>query len=158
MSPVAEGSDYVVNSQNDGRVDESVRDEAPEDHKLKFFRSSVPDLTLWRRPLEERCEQKTVDDKFWEDIDITKNEDSIFDSIGQKKSTAQGIVRGMACSTSWMKADFGEGTHGFDANEIGVWAHSLGEIRDDHTKELTLAPWWDEWECFYQDRDLASCH
>lgn len=158
VSPVAEGSDYVVDPEKDGRSDALVLNKAPADHVTKALRSDVPDLTLWRRPLAERCEQKTVDDTFWENIDITKNHNSIFDSIGQSKITAKGIVRGMACSTSWMKADYGEGTHGFDANEIGIWAHSLGEIRDDHTKEMTLAPWWDEWECFYQDKDLTSCH
>lgn len=158
LSPVAEGSDYVVDPEKDSRGDTHVK--APPDHffKSEFIRSDTPDLTLWRRPLADRCENKTLNAAFWEEIDITKNDNSIYDRLSQQVATAKGIVRGMACSSSWMKADYGEGTHGFDAGEVGVWAHSLGEIRDDHTKEMTLAPWWDEWECFYQDLDLTSCH
>jgi len=70
----------------------------------------------------------------------------------------KGIIKGMPCATQWMRADYGEGSHNFGPNEIGVWAHSLGEIRDDKTKEITLAPWWDEWECFYQKKDLTKCY
>lgn len=157
LGPVAEGSDYDV-SPKDGRYDALYSETPPEDHKTAFFRSSVPDLTMWRRALSDRCEQKTLEDDFWENVDITSSDNSIYDTLAQSTDMLKGIVRGMACSTSWMKPDYGYGSSNFDANEIGVWAHSLGEIRDDHTKEMTLAPWWDEWECFYQGKDVESCH
>mmetsp|Transcript_47694 Transcript_47694/g.144217 ORF Transcript_47694/g.144217 Transcript_47694/m.144217 type:complete len:485 (-) Transcript_47694:363-1817(-) len=168
VGPVSEGSDYVVDPLKDGRGDFSLRTEPPRDlfqfpdskwNLSWLLRSSdVPDVSIWRRPLSERCTAETVNADFWKNIDIMKGSESIYDSIVQNLDTLNGVVEGMPCATSWMRADYGEGSHNFDANEIGVWAHSLGEIVDEYTNEMTLAPWWDEWECFYQGKDEKLCY
>jgi len=40
---------------------------------------------------------------------------------------------------------------------MGVWGHFLMEVTDETTRTLGLARWWDNWECFYQDKDMGIC-
>jgi len=158
VGPVAKGDDYIVDPDVDGRQESLYTDDQPPPLKTAIFSPDVPDVTMWRRPLSDRCSAATIDASFWEEIDISSMEDSVFDDLAQNLLTLKGTVRGMACSTTWMKPDYGWGTSNFDANEIGVWVHTLGEVRDDWTKKMTLANWWDEWECFYQGKELSDCH
>lgn len=158
VGPVAKGDDYIVDPDVDGRQDSCYTDDQPPALKTAIFSPDVPDVTMWRRPLSDRCSDKTRDASFWEMIDISSKDDSVFDMLAQLSLILKGTVRGMACSTTWMKPDYGWGTSNFDAQEISVWVHTLGEVRDDWTKKMTLANWWDEWECFYQGKELSDCH
>mmetsp|Transcript_48715 Transcript_48715/g.54497 ORF Transcript_48715/g.54497 Transcript_48715/m.54497 type:complete len:661 (-) Transcript_48715:333-2315(-) len=174
VGPVSKGDDYIVDPDVDGRLESLYTDDQPKDldsgrgkilTPLLWFLTSVnilnsdpPDLTMWRQPVSDRCSDKTRDASFWEAIDPEKGENNVFEHLVQKKRILMGTVRGMACSTSYMKPDYGWGTSNFDANEIGVWVHTLGEVRDNWTKKMTLATWWDEWECFYQGKELSDCH
>mmetsp|Transcript_22897 Transcript_22897/g.26097 ORF Transcript_22897/g.26097 Transcript_22897/m.26097 type:complete len:626 (-) Transcript_22897:58-1935(-) len=158
VGPVAKGDDYVVDPDVDGRQDNLYRDDPPPNIKTNPISPDVPDLTMWRRPLSERCSANTRDASFWEEINISTKSNSVFNFLNQNVNILRGAVRGMACSTTWMKPDYGWGTSNFDVNELSVWIHTLGEVRDDWTKKITLAPWWDEWECFYQGKKLSDCH
>jgi len=152
VAPVAEGSDYVVDPDRDGRTDEYFQSDPPDPNPFLKNGPDTADFTLWARPTEEVCNPAYVDGKrsgFWESINIDKTVD-FWENLSQIKGMLRGIVGGMPCS-SWMHTDY-DGGHQFDLNELGVWAHALGEIRSDKTKEMLLhATFWDDYECFYSD-------
>jgi len=157
VSPVAEGPEYAVDPSADGRGDGVFRAEPPPDGTTDD--TTDADFTLWNRPVEEVCANATKTGSFWTEIDVLKAEKgiaSIFDMLVQFRHVLKGIVRGMPCAQSWMVGDFGNDTHGFGANEIGVWIHTLGEVRDDQTRRIGLADWWDSWECFYRPSSSLS--
>lgn len=168
VSPVAEGRDYAVDPDIDGRGDSNLKLDQPPDDRTGLLHRKQADFTLWSRKRSEVCSQKVLDASFWEAIDPATSDNTIYDSLVESSSLfdtkvvqatrmLNGIVRGMPCASTWMRSDYGRGTHAFGLNEIGVWAHTLGEVRDDKTKEVALADWWDSWECFYGDKDPALC-
>lgn len=152
VAPVADGSDYVVDPDTDGRGDSLFLPKEPKD--IEFHPGGPADFTLWARPAEETCGNIYLASSFWEDIDVEKSamaSNGVYESLSQSKDLLMGVVGGMPCARSWMSSDFGVPTHGFGTNEIGVWAHSLSELRGDKTRETYLRTFWDEWECFYVD-------
>lgn len=90
-------------------------------------------------------------------MDLEPGAESIFDVLTGTLTLSRGVVQGMPCADVWMRSDAGAGTHGFDQNEMGVWGHFLMEVTDETTRTLGLARWWDNWECFYQDKDMGIC-
>jgi len=158
VGPVAKGDNYVVDPDVDGRQDSYYREDQPAPLKTHPLDPDVPDLTMWRRPLSERCDADVVGAPFWENLDLSASDDSIYDMLDQSITMLRGVIAGLPCSTSWMKNDYGMGSSDFDAQEMSVWVHTLGEIRNDWVETMSLAPWWDEWECFYQNKTLTDCH
>ena len=119
LGPVASGGDYVVDLHKDGRSDVLYSNEQPSDDQTGYLRDDIPDVTLWRHPIAQRCTEDTLSDSFWESIDVAPSANSIFDTLLATRDLLKGTIHGMACATSWMKTDYGEGSHGMDANEIG---------------------------------------
>jgi len=147
VSPVADGKEYEVDPDRDGRMD-------------SYFKANgigpyvglpgKPDFRIWELPTNETCFEKYRDGDFWDKIDGTKQVyGNLWQYISQTKQVLAGVVGGMPCVGSYMANDYGGG-NGFDAEEIGLWAHSLIEIPKRRTKEMVLADFWDGWECFYR--------
>merc|ERR1719491_285331 len=161
VSSVGEGSEYDVDPDTDGRSDLFVKFEQPKDDRSMGIPFLSPkeeaDFTLWSRPRAETCNPAVENDAFWEEIDLTKKDDSTYDAIVQTSHTLKGVVSGMPCANIWMRSDYGRGTHSFGLLEIAVWGHFLGEVPDNETQPLALAKWWDSWECFYHNKDQALC-
>jgi len=151
VAPVADGEDYIVDPDRDGRTDSLFLLDAPGGYPLGRF-GGEPDLTVWARPTEDVCSEEYRDGKFWEMIDGNKFDyGSYSDMIIQQPHTFRGVVGGMPCAGNYMKTDYGGG-NGFGPEEIGVWQHSLVEIRSDVTRDMLLATFWDGWECFYHNK------
>lgn len=159
VAPVADGSDYVVDPNRDGRGDSLYITEGPGPDKLA--KPGETDFTLWARPTEEVCSDKYMNGKysdFWGDVDIEKGvlqKNNLWDFLEQKADTLTGLVGGMPCAKYWMRNDYGGGNN-FGIGEIGVWGHTIGEIRADKTKEMALASFWDSWECFYGGKNCEE--
>jgi len=158
LGRVSKGDDYYVDPDKDGRGDELYQATKPEADRSGMFWPDEPDLTLWQRPYNQRCSSKALKSKFWAEIGNGSGQGNSFESLYQRKRLLQGLIKGMPCSTSWMQSDYGDGTHSFDLHEITVWGHTLMEIRPSNTKEMALAPWWNEWECFYHGKERSLCH
>lgn len=156
VSAVTDGPDYVV-SDKDGRTNEYLRLEQPDDDRSQFLGGRGKDYTLWARPKSETCKPGIEDGDFWTEMDLEPGAESIFDVLTGTLTLSRGVVQGMPCADVWMRSDAGAGTHGFDQNEMGVWGHFLMEVTDETTRTLGLARWWDNWECFYQDKDMGIC-
>lgn len=159
VSPVAEGSDYAVDPDRDGRTDKFLKLEQPPDdttQRLPFWTPDV-EFTIWRRHRSETCDSAAENDSFWEKIDLWKAFDNIYDLLLQSKRLMKGTVAGMPCANNWMRNDYGRGTNGVGILEIATWIHLLTEVQDDRTKEIGTADWWDSWECFYHKKDPALC-
>jgi hypothetical protein len=150
VSPVADGSDYAVDPDRDGRTDEHFTADRPEQSPIVKAGPAEADFTLWARPTEEVCSPLYVDgflSDFWESINIDPKK-HFWEELGGNIDFMKGLVGGMPCSP-WMHTDY-DGGHLFDLNELGVWGHALGEIRSDKTKEMLLySPFWDNYKCFY---------
>jgi len=148
VAPVTDGIDYVVDPDHDGRGDMYAIPDQSQDTLIQ----GEEDFTVWARPTEEVCSDDMVDGSFWEEIDMKKtlDIDNVFDILTQVKPLLYGVIGSMPCS-DFMRSDYGGG-HNCDTNEIAVYSHALWEIRNDKTKELMLAKYWDSWECFYGGR------
>mmetsp|Transcript_10328 Transcript_10328/g.11057 ORF Transcript_10328/g.11057 Transcript_10328/m.11057 type:complete len:623 (-) Transcript_10328:234-2102(-) len=151
VAPVADGNDYVVDPDRDGRGDQLLLLDRPDSDK--FPHPNEADFTLWARPTDDVCNPAYVDgilSGFWES---TKPEplETLWETLRGTRGLLAGMVGGMPCSSVYMHTDYGGG-HNFDMQEIGVWGHSMGEIRADKTKEMLLATFWDDWECFYANK------
>lgn len=154
VSPVAEGSDYVV-VDTDGRSNIYQQLEQPENTGTDPEKE--PDFTLWARPRSETCLERYENGDFWEEIDIESIFDSIFTQLTGYVNILKGTVGGYPCANIWSRNDYGRGTHGFGTTEVSVWAHALTEIPDFITKEITNAKYWDSWKCFFQNKNQALC-
>eukprot|EP00531_Pseudo-nitzschia_arenysensis_P001577 CAMPEP_0116119720 /NCGR_PEP_ID=MMETSP0329-20121206/2795_1 /TAXON_ID=697910 /ORGANISM="Pseudo-nitzschia arenysensis, Strain B593" /LENGTH=525 /DNA_ID=CAMNT_0003613447 /DNA_START=229 /DNA_END=1806 /DNA_ORIENTATION=+ len=158
LGPVAKGEEYFVDPDKDGRTDVQYRADKPNDDPTKWWWPDTADFTMWQRPYEERCEPGTLESDLWQGVGNGNGEGNAFQKAFETVSILKGIILGMPCSTTWMQTDAGDDAEGFDLHEITVWSHSLMEIRPEVTKQMVLAPWWNEWECFYQDKDRTLCH
>lgn len=154
VSPVAEGSDYAVDPNTDGRYDSKIQLSQPFDD---FTASDERDFSLWARPKSDTCAEDIGNESFWEEIDLDDENDNVYDALVGNVDLLNGVIRGMPCADQFMSSDYGPGTNHVGTNEYGVWAHLLLEIRDVHTKEVGLADWWNNWECFYGNKDPAIC-
>merc|ERR1712150_113298 len=112
---------------------------------------------VWNRPKDEICDPEVEDGDWWEHVDLSPGDNSIWQSIESSLASVNGVAMGMLCAPIWMRSDYGAGSHRFGTNEISVWAHFLGEVRDEYDKSMGTATFWDNWECFYQDKDYAVC-
>jgi len=155
VSPVAEGIDYVVDPDTDGRSNVHLSTEQHEDTGTNPEEEA--DFSMWARPRSETCDPLFENGDFWEQIDLQKGENSEYHDLSQKVKLLKAVVGGMPCANIWMRADYGRASHGFGSAESGVWAHFLTEITDTRTKEFGLAKWWDSWECFYRNKEQALC-
>mmetsp|Transcript_17276 Transcript_17276/g.39738 ORF Transcript_17276/g.39738 Transcript_17276/m.39738 type:complete len:629 (-) Transcript_17276:222-2108(-) len=151
VSPVAEGSDYVVDKDGRSSVHRALVKPEPNSGFLPR------DFSVWMRPRSETCDAATEESDFWRRIDRFAMDNSIFDRFIQNARIAKGVVQGMPCANVWMRPDYGPGSTSFDSNEVGVWVHFLAEVPDIMTKEMGLARWWDDWDCFYQGKDPEIC-
>mmetsp|Transcript_37537 Transcript_37537/g.54961 ORF Transcript_37537/g.54961 Transcript_37537/m.54961 type:complete len:662 (+) Transcript_37537:236-2221(+) len=156
VSPVAEGSDYDIDMSKESRSNIYLEPTQPSD-ELFVTPWSNADFALWNRPQSEICDPEIENGDWWENVDLSPGDENIWDSIGKSVQLLNGIAVGMLCAPIWMRADYGAGSHRFDLNEIGVWGHFLGEVRDEYTKLLGAANYWDNWECFYQNKDSSIC-
>lgn len=162
VSPVAEGSNYAVDPDVDGRSDAYVISEKPNDNESPLFGWSpfdnVADFTLWAQPSSERCNPDIDNSNLWEKIDLADTgEDSIFETLIKGKDILKGAVAAAPCANIWMRNDYGRGTNGFAVAEVGVWVHFLTEVLNERTHEIATAKWWDNWDCFYKNKDPAFC-
>jgi len=149
VAPVANGRDYIVDRDSDGRHDFRFLPKAPGPNPA--VNKDEADFTQWARPTEEVCDGFYLEDSFWEDIcpDKLLNYNDVYELLTQFKPLLNSVIGGMLCSGSWMRSDYGGGTNGMDVQELGVWIHGLIEIRNDYTKAMMLTPFWDDWKCFY---------
>lgn len=161
VSPVAEGSDYAVDADVDGRSDNSYISEKPSNNGSPLFGWSpyddVADFSLWARPRSETCDPYIEDSDIWEDIHLTPGNANIYEYLMSTKDILQGAVEAAPCANIWMRSDYGAGTHGFGISEISLWVHTMTETLDTRTKEFTTADWWDNWDCFYKNKDPTLC-
>ncbi|KAL7554896.1 hypothetical protein ACHAWF_018444 [Thalassiosira exigua] len=157
VSPVAEGSDYVVDPNTDGRYDSKMQLTQPSDDPTAFLHDDEPYYSLWARPQSDTCAQDIESEAFWYRVDLGAEDDNIYDTLVGNYDILNGVIRGMPCAAEWMSSDYGPGTNEFGPNEYGVWAHFLFEVRDDKTREFALANFWNNWECFYGRKDPAAC-
>ena len=153
VSPVAKGEDYKIDMSKDGRSNNYLADTQPSDSLINY----EADFALWNRPQSEICDPDIRDGDWWNNVDLGPGDENIFDALLTKVSTLKGATRGMLCAPIWMRADYGAGSHRYGVNEIGVWAHFLGEVRDEYDEKLGKGVFWDNWECFYQNKDYSVC-
>ena len=123
--------------------------------KLPFWKEA--DFSLWARPKLETCDPDVENGNFWKRIDLFRGEDSIYEKLSSTPALVKGLICGMPCANIWMRSDYGRGSNGLGVNEIAVWAHFLFEVPDTETQPLGMAAYWDQWECFYQNKDPVLC-
>lgn len=157
LSPVAEGSDYEIDINKEGRSNIYLQTEQPQDDRSMAFNWDEANFAVWNRPQSEICEPEVRDGDWWLDTDIKPEYDNIWDDIYSQATFLKGVAVGILCAPIWMRADYGAGSHRLDVNEIGVWGHLLGEVRADRTKSVGAGSYWDNWECFYQNKDYSVC-
>ena len=158
LRPLAEGSEYAVDPSRDGRTDEYHSLERPSDsipQSLPFGPDA--EFTLWLRPVSETCDQSTLESDFWEDIDLDAWQSSKWNELLQTKNFYEAVVHGIACGPQWMREDYGRGSKGFGTMEFATWLHMLTEVDSKNTKFTATNDVWDEWECFYQNKEMAIC-
>merc|ERR1711865_429317 len=115
------------------------------------------DFTLWQRPRSETCDQSTLEDPFWEAVNLDEWQSSSWNSLLQKKNFLDSTVHGITCGNHWNREDYGRGSKGFGPLEIATWLHMLTEVVSKDTKFVTTNDVWDTWECFYQNKKMAVC-
>jgi len=158
VSPVAEGSDYAVNPDIDGRGDVFYQpSKPPDDRSMMPWSPKQADFTLWQRPRSETCSFSAENGSFWEELNYFNINESFFTWLMQHKHALKGMVRGMPCADYFMGTDYGDDTHGLGLNELVLWGHMLMES-GKHGKDVSLGKFWDMWECFYRKKDPAFCH
>lgn len=154
VSPVAKGEDYKIDMSKESRSNVNLSDSQPfDDHSVL----TDADFSLWNRPQSEICDPDIRDGDWWDHVDRSDGDESIWDTIGNSHSKIVGVSRGMLCAPIWMRTDYGAGAHRFGINEIAVWGHFLGEVRDEYDEKLGKGVYWDNWECFYQNKDYSIC-
>lgn len=160
LSPVAEGSDYGIDPTIDGRTDEYHRLKRPLDstpQRLPFGWGPDVDFTLWQRPRSETCDQSTLEDPFWEAVNLDEWQSSSWNFLLQSKKFLDSTVHGITCGNHWNREDYGRGSKGFGPLEYATWLHMLTEVASKDTKFVTTNDVWDTWECFYQNKKMAVC-
>jgi len=151
VAPVTDGDDYAVDPNRDGRSDDYILTTPPLGIPGCGESCGEQDFTLWERPTSEVCRDKFLDKQFWEEIAVNQRPGK-FDRFLQTPHRLFGAVGGMPCAGAWNRVDYGGG-HGYDMQEIGVWMHALFEIPGNNTKPMLVADNWNEWDCFYADKN-----
>ena len=156
VSPVAKGEDYKVDMSKESRSNIYMKEEQPRNDISAWWTDA--DFAVWNRPQSEICDPDIRDGDWWNHVDLEPGKDqNIFEAISATKDMIKGISLGMLCAPIYMRSDYGAGAHRYSIGEIGVWAHFLGEIRDEYDESLGKGVYWDNWECFYQKKDYSVC-
>ena len=65
---------------------------------------------------------------------MSPGDNSIYETLASSRDLLIGVTLGMLCANIWMRADYGAGSHRFGANEMSVFGHLLGEVRNEYTE------------------------
>ena len=156
---------YAVSPNMDGRSDQLMSRNKPLlgalSASLGLVSGIQEDTSVFARPMSDTCNSTYVEsgnwEEKWEAIRLPGSGESDFRALLLGADLIDVSNRAAPCGGTYLRNDYGNDTHYYGYNEFGVWNHMLLELTQGHTRDMSTADWWDEWECFYAGKDLSLC-